>query len=147
MIRCMFTCFSEAAAVSPRRQFGVELVPPLGSQVPSRPCDCEGVNSAGWLESNAPLLMEPRKRLALSRGPALPGSSQTPRSPQHTSHIKRKQVTQMRQMVLVCDDSCNSLFSARPHTPLPPSLSAFFEHLLCCFFCFEMVKLCNMGSI
>lgn len=63
--------------------------------------------------------MEPRKRLALSQGPALPGFFQTPRSPQHTSHIKRKQVTQMRQMVLVCDDSCNSFFSGRP-LPLVP---------------------------
>lgn len=61
--------------------------------------------------------MEPRKRPALSQGPALPGSSQTPRSPQHTSHIKRKQVTQMRQMVLVCDDSCDSFFSSPPLDP------------------------------
>lgn len=38
---------------------------------------------------------------------------------QHTSHIKRKQVTQMRQMFLVCDDSC--------HTPPPlPFLFFFF---------------------
>lgn len=58
--------------------------------------------------------MEPRRRLALAQGPALPGLSQTPRSLQHTSHIKRKQVTQMRQMVLVCDDSCNSFSSSPP---------------------------------
>lgn len=65
--------------------------------------------------------MEPRKRLALSQGPALPGFSQTPRSPQHTSHIKRKQVTQMRHMVLVCDDSCNSFFCPQTPPPLCPS--------------------------
>lgn len=58
--------------------------------------------------------MEPRRRLALAQGTALPGLSQTPRSLQHTSHIKRKQVTQMRQMVLVCDDSCNSFSSSPP---------------------------------
>lgn len=63
--------------------------------------------------------MEPMRRLALAQGLALPGLSQTPRSLQHTSHIKRKQVTQMRQMVLVCDDSCNS-FSSSPPPPLFP---------------------------
>lgn len=69
--------------------------------------------------------MEPRKRLALSQGPALPGFSQTPRSPQHTSHIKRKQVTQMRQLVLVCDDSCDSFFFSPPGFPLVSPLMVF----------------------
>lgn len=69
--------------------------------------------------------MEPRRRLALAQGPALPGLSQTPRSLQHTSHIKRKQVTQMRQMVLVCDDSCNS-FSFSP----PPLFCPLYSPLL-----------------
>ena len=76
-----------------------------------------------------PLAHGPRRRLALAQGPALPGLSQTPRSLQHTSHIKRKQVTQMRQMVLVCDDSCNSFSSSPPPLFFPlgfPLVSLLF---------------------
>lgn len=76
---------------------------------------CEGLTvQVGWILM--PLTQRTRRRLALAQGPALPGPSQTPRSLRHTSHIKRKQVTQMRQMVLVCDDSCNSF------SPSPPNL-------------------------
>lgn len=69
--------------------------------------------------------MEARRRLAVAQGLALPVLAQTPRSLQHTSYIKRKQVTQMRQMVLVCDDSCNSfLLLPLPWHPLAPPSSA-----------------------
>lgn len=34
----------------------------------------------------------------------------------------------MRQMVLVCDDSCNSFFSGRPPPPRPSRLSFSISH-------------------
>lgn len=96
-------------------------------------CECEGLTvQVGRIIM--PLLIEPKRRLALAQSLALPGISQTPRSLQHTFHIKRKQVTQMRQMVLVCDDSCNYFFSSPPPIffplsfPLVPQNSHVVHH-------------------
>lgn len=80
----------------------------------------------GW--TLMPLTQRTQQKAGFSPGPGPPRLlSQTPRSLQHTSHIKRKQVTQMRQMVLVCDDSYNS-FSRSPLPPLLPSRLSFSGH-------------------
>ena len=106
----------------------LSILSPYTAHSPRMPCVCEGLTmGAAWGYNNATCSPEPCEKkagLGSLKGPrpgpppALPGLSQIPRSPLHTSHIKRKQVTQMRQMVLVCDDSCNS-FSCPPSSLFP----------------------------
>lgn len=60
----IFMCFSEVTVVCPRRQRTAQgrARPPSGSLTSLlQPCDCEGVNSAGWLENNAPCSWNPGK--------------------------------------------------------------------------------------
>ena len=113
----------------------LSILSPYTAHSPRMPCVCEGLTmGAAWGYNNATCSPEPCEKkagLGSLKGPrpgpppALPGLSQIPRSPLHTSHIKRKQVTQMRQMVLVCDDSCNT---PPPSPTIPtPSSSAFYS--------------------